>query len=504
MRLPPRTQTRSRETDGIGASARRGRLGLLRGEGACTQPLGHIALVPAPRAPDWRARGGPEANEEFYCGSPDDVLLQLFTWESSKTKWRLEDPRHWYEIVREKAGAIRRAGFTWGWLPPPCPATRPDGEGYEPTRLHCFDSSYGTEAELWAVIGALRGPDRRGTKALVDVVMNHRCGTTDWGDFSEPHYAGPGTHGPEEIAKANLNAVAPDDPWRRKHDPSLSESPIQGGYRDTYESTTAGRHLDHGNPYVREETKRWLKDYLLELGFSGFRYDMAAGFPAGYVGYYNDHAQPELSIGEYWREDAATLRDWVGETATHPDQPKSADQRRRCKSAAFDFALRARLWETFHRDDFTALRTAPGTPPGLLGLWPHAAVTFIENHDTEPVRGNGKEFPQDKILAGYAYLLTHPGKPMVFWSHFFNFGKDQSQQSFEAVISRMISIRKQNRVHSGSRCEIVAAGRALYAAIIDDRVAVKLGSSMDWRPGAGWTEHPVCWGKDFAIWMRTE
>jgi alpha-amylase len=434
-----------------------------------------------------------------YLGRPDEVLLQGFHWESCKTKWRSENPLSWYEIMRQNAGRIRAAGFTFVWFPPPCPATSPDGEGYEPTRWHCFDSSYGLESELRAAIRALRGTDGAGPRAMVDVVINHRCGTTDWGDFSEPDFAGPGEHSPEEIARANLLAIAPDDTWRRVQDVSLPEPTVQSGY----EQTEAGRHLDHANPLVAAEVKKWLKNYLLDdLGFAGFRYDFAAGYPARCIGRYNDHARPEMSVGEVWREDADQLFQWVCGTREDSHRSRCCVRRQTGKSAAFDFALRAKLWEALRQDDFAVLRTPGGKPPGLIGVWPEAAVTFIENHDMEPVRGNEKAFPHDKILAGYAYILTHPGKPCVFWRHFFDYGYDEFQQSFESIISRMIGLRKQNVICSGSRCKIVAAERSLYAAIIDDRLAVKIGSSLAWSPGPGWTSDPVCWGRDFAIWTR--
>lgn len=445
------------------------------------------------------------AIEERYCGTPNEVLLQGFHWQSCKTKWQARDPLPWYEILRQNASRIRSAGFTYIWFPPPCPATWLDGEGYEPTRWHCFDSSYGSESQLREAINSLRGPDGEGPKALVDVVINHRCGTYDWADFSDPHFAGRGTHDSEEIVQANLAALAPDDEWRGEHAPSLGDSSEQSAYDEHYEKTTAGRHLDHRNSAVRDEVKKWLKLYLRDsLGFSGFRYDMASGFPARYVGYYNDCAQPTLSVGEYWREEADELVHWVQKTSEDFLHPERTVVRRAGKSAAFDFALRARLWDSLRRDDFTALRTSKDGPPGLIGRWPNMAVTFIENHDTEPVRGNGKAFPTDKILAGYAYLLTHPGKPTVFWNHFFDYGRDQFNQSFQTVISRMIGIRKRSGIHSNSRCRIAAAGRSLYAAVIDDHIAVKLGSSLLWRPGQGWPRHPVCWGKDFAIWSRHE
>ncbi len=70
------------------------------------------------------------------------------------------------------------------------------------------------------------------------------------------------------------------------------------------------------------------------------------------------------------------------------------------------------------------------------------------------------------------------------------------------MISEMIRIRREHGINSSSRCRILAAERSQYVAVIDDRVAVKLGSSLSWHPGRGWLEQPVCWGRDFAIWTR--
>jgi len=465
------------------------------------QPIRHSATARQRALTDRQQGGDTQGTYERYCGTPYEILLQGFHWESCKTRWRAQGPRSWYEILVENAPRIRRAGITYVWFPPPCRATKEDGEGYEPTRWHCFDSSYGTESQLKAAIHALQGPEGDGARALADVVINHRCGTNDFADFSDPHFAGPGEHSPEGIARANCAAIATDDEWRRQHDCSLVDTPEES----CYEKTTAGRHLDHHNRFVRAETKKWLKDWLRDhLGFAGFRYDMATGFPAKYVGQYNDHAQPTMSVGEFWREDSQELAKWVRETCGGLHVVDGDPSRQGGKSAALDFALRARLWDAFSRGDFTALSTAGNKPPGLIGLWPNMAVTFIENHDTEPIRGNGIAFPQDRILAGYAYILTHPGKPTVFWSHLFDYGEDQFQQSYQAVISQMIDIRRRNGIHSNSACRIMVAEKSLYAAVIDDCVAVKLGSSPSWRPTGSWADRPLCCGKDFAIWSRCD
>lgn len=44
------------------------------------------------------------------------------------------------------------------------------------------------------------------------------------------------------------------------------------------------------------------------------------------------------------------------------------------------------------------------------------AITFVDNHSTgsEPRHW---PFPDWGVMLGYAYILTHPGTPCVFWDH---------------------------------------------------------------------------------------
>ena len=96
---------------------------------------------------------------------------------------------------------------------------------------------------------------------------------------------------------------------------------------------------------------------------------------------------------------------------------------------------------------------------------------------------------------GYAYLLTHPGMPCVFWSHFFDWGTPTRRR-----IDRLIRVRKLAGLHADSRVEIRAAKQGLYAAVIDGRVAMKLGSHGLVAAGGGW--RLAADGDRFAVWMR--
>ena len=111
-----------------------------------------------------------------------------------------------------------------------------------------------------------------------------------------------------------------------------------------------------------------------------------------------------------------------------------------------------------------------GKPSGLLGWWSSRAVTFIENHDTGSSQGHWR-FPSGTEMQGYAYILTHPGTPCVFWDHIFEDGWSHLHKP----IRDLLAIRKKMDIHYKSDVEIVPLphGTRAYAAKIDDCLYMK-------------------------------
>jgi alpha-amylase len=60
-------------------------------------------------------------------------------------------------------------------------------------------------------------------------------------------------------------------------------------------------------------------------------------------------------------------------------------------------------------------------------------------------------------------------------------------------------VRKDLGIHARSNVDIKEAKKGLYTAVIDGKVAVKLGS-RSWHPGGGW--HLAVDGDKFAVWTR--
>ncbi len=417
-----------------------------------------IAVLPFPSP-----RTAPSSERKACVGDGRDVLLQAFHWHACAGSW---DParrtrKNWYQIIQENAPHIKEAGFTLVWFPPPSDSLAP--EGYIPRRWNVLNSAFGSESELRAAIQSVSP-----LAVLGDVILNHRVGAATAGaDFEDPPF-------PD-----NRAAITRDD-----------DSGLGTGNPDTGEHYAAGRDLDHTNPGVRATIKNYL-NRLKEVGFQGWRYDLVKGYHGRFVAEYNDATNPVFSVGEYYDGDRQKVTSWI-DTAGG-------------KSTAFDFPTRYRLYEACVSDDFSGLRTwhnGRSGPSGLIGMWPSRAVTFLDNHDTEARRDDEhrrhndgtRHFPGATVGMGYAYLLTHPGVPCVFWPHLFDWGNATTH-----LIERLIRVRRVLDIHARSGVDIKEARRGLYAAIIDGKVAVKLGS-QGWSPGHGW--HLAADGERFAVWGR--
>jgi hypothetical protein len=399
-----------------------------------------------------------------------EVMMQGFHWttDASATKW--------YEVVKSNSATLQTAGFDAIWLPPPSKST--GGMGYIPTVWYDLNNAHGTQAQLTSLITELHS---KNIKVIADIVVNHRGGTTGWYDFSTPSWNTPAQTW-SICNNSNISASGQKGTGNPDYDPVQAglKSPGSSG------SFSAARDLDHSNVAVRDGIITWMSWLKNTIGFDGWRYDFVHGFDGKYIKEYNDATNPYFSVGELLEGDRNRIVKWMdytkggGTTAT---------------STAFDFSTKSALQNAFNDNNLSYLKDGSGKASGLIGVWPSNAVTMLDNHDTGP-SPYGQDlwvFPGGKVLNGYAYILTHPGTPMVWWPHYFNWG-------IKNEIDTLIKIRKDNGLSSTSVLNIVAATNNLYAAIIDDKVAMKLGSD-NWSPaGSGWILKTS--GNGFAVWSK--
>lgn len=104
-------------------------------------------------------------------------------------------------------------------------------------------------------------------------------------------------------------------------------------------------------------------------------------------------------------------------------------------------------------------------------------------------------FPQ-----GYAYILTHPGTPCLFWEHLFDCGPELADE-----IAALVDARKAAGVHAESKMEILAADADMYVArVIGEKanLIVKLGPRYDMGSlyKKGWKK--INAGHDYGVWRE--
>ncbi|THF95992.1 hypothetical protein TEA_009395 [Camellia sinensis var. sinensis] len=377
----------------------------------------------------------------------DEVVDSAFNWESHK--------HDWWRNLDNKVPDIAKSGFTSAWLPPATHSFAP--EGYLPQNLYSLNSSYGSEHLLKALLQKMK---QYKVRAMADIVINHRVGTTKGHGGMYNRYDGIQLSWDECAVTSCTGGL---------------------GNKSTGDNFHGVPNIDHTQHFVRKDLIGWLKWLRNTVGFQDFRFDFARGYSANYVKEYIEGAKPVFSVGEYWdscnyngqrlefNQDSHRQRivNWIDGTGQ--------------LSTAFDFTTKGILQEAV-KGEFWRLRDHQGKPPGVMGWWPSRAVTFLDNHDTGSTQG-------------YAYILTHPGIPTVFYDHFYDWGNSIHDQ-----IAKLMEIRKKQDINSRSSITIFEAQPNLYSAIIGEKVCMKIGDGS-WCPAGREWKLATC-GNRYAIWHK--
>ena len=500
------------------------------------------------------------ATDDEYAGNYASVMLQGFHWTSCEGGL---DGRTWYAELRASIPELVKTGVNVVWLPPPSQSV--SAEGYLPQSLYDLNTPYGSERELRELIAALNAA---GIAPMADVVINHRCADTQdengkWRIFSNANFPAYVASGPDddEARGADADADASASASAEDHDENENENEnappsnfdktwgpwaivkddpcFEGeGNMDTGDVFDAAPDLDHANARVRGELTTWLRWLRDDVGFAAWRFDYARGYAAKYAKAYaaDTTSLRAMNVAEYWPE-ATWEEDGTLATCQNPMRQSMCDWLDAADGAcaAFDFATKAVLQEAVSRGEYWRLRDADGKPPGLMGWWPQRAVTFIDNHDTggngggvpgegrtEFPRGSGSggsgsgsgsygqghwRFPPEHRVLGYAYILSHPGMPCLFWPHAVRM-PDDSGGDMAADIARLCAIRREVGIQADSAITIVLAEADMYVARIEGahaELAVKLGPRYDLPeeilPATDvWTL--LTSGEGYALWSR--
>lgn len=365
------------------------------------------------------------------------VMMQYF-------QWYLPDNGNFWHQVANRAGELAEAGITGLWLPP---ATKGIGGGsdvgygvYDLYDLGEFyqkgsvRTKYGTKEQYLQAVQAVR---KAGIQVYADAVLNHRMG----GDTTEHCLATPYRRcdrlhpagGQREIraytaftfpGRAGAHSTFT---WNWHHFDAVDYDELHPQGRDTvyllegkqFDDQVSlefgnfaylmGCDLDCQHPEVREELIRWGTWYLDTVGVDGFRLDaikhIASWFFPEWIDSLECHAGRDLFVvGEYWVNSVTHLLRYIDDVGG--------------RMAVFDVPLHY----NFHRAgragvEFDMRRILDGS---VMQTRPTHAVTFVENHDSQPLQAlESVVEPWFKPLAYSLILLRREGYPCLFYADYY-------------------------------------------------------------------------------------
>jgi len=418
-------------------------------------------------------------------------------------EWYVNPKEGLWKKVAAEAGKLAAMGITAIWLPPAYKGTKgKDSEGYDVYDIYDlgeFDqkgsvaTKYGTKEEY---IAAVKAAQQAGLDVYVDVVLNHMGGA-------------------DETERVKVKKVNPDNrlefisdemeieaytkfffPGRAgkysnfiwdyhcftgiDYDAATSEHAIFSILNDYGEDWEPLVHDEKGNfdylilsdiefrnAAVREELKKWIKWYYDTVGgFNGVRLDAVKHINPSFFIEWIDYVKQELNkdlfvLGEYWLSDNLSVLLKYLETIED-------------RMSLFDAPLHHNIVQASIQGDQFDLRNIFNDT--LVSVKPHLSVTFVDNHDTQPLQSL-EEYTQFWFRQ-HAYaliLLRENGYPGVFYPDMYG--------------ASYIDNNKENQP-----CNVELAPLVELPALMELRRDYAYGEQTDYFDDAnciGWVRHGV-------------
>lgn len=371
------------------------------------------------------------------------IILQAYNWNS----WRTQN-KSYFKYLGSKSSEIKQDGIDFIWLPPCSKSVSP--QGYMPLNLYDLNSEYGSETELRNCVKSFRDND---IGVFADIVINHRCA-----EFQNKD--------------GIYNVFGGKLPWDDKTIVS-NDTQFQGkGNHSDYKLFDGAPNIDHSQRNVKDDLIQWMLWLKNDIGFDGFRFDFMTGIDPEHMREYFQNIEIDICIGEYW--------DNMEYDNGHLNYDQNAHRQRIVNwmdnsgkhAYAFDMTTKGILQEALRNKEYWRLSDKTNRPPGLIGWWKEKSVTFLDNHDTHHLSQNLWSFPQEHIVEGYSYILTHPGVPMIYWD-------DLNKAGLRDIIVLLIELRKDKEITSCSNVDIVEADDKRYSAVIDKKIKITIGIYKD-------------------------
>ena len=387
----------------------------------------------------------------------NDTMIQFFEWylPSDSTLWNR---------VSKEAGHLSNLGVNYVWLPPAYKGSSgvfDVGYGvYDLYDLGEFDqkgsipTKYGTKDEYLEAIKVLK---ENNLKVIADVVLNHKLGA----DETEEVLA---VQDDADNRNVSISSAKPikawtkytfpgrgniysDFKWDWTHfhgvdwDENSGVSSIYKFYGKKWDKDVDDEHgnydylmgadIDLNNIDVTKELTNWGLWYYDFTNVDGFRLDAVKHirvdfFPKWLKEIRTKSEKNLFAVGEYW--------------SLNIDKIKNYLEKSEYTMSLFDVPLHYNFYKASRSNgDFDMTRIFDGS---LVSQIPNKAVTFVDNHDTEP--GQALEswiLDWFKPLAYSLILLRDKGMPCVFYGDYYGIPqKDVSPKNI--MLDKLLRVRK--------------------------------------------------------------
>lgn len=384
------------------------------------------------------------------------IIMQYF-------EWYMDCKQNLWNDIKIQAPELDKIGITAIWLPPAYKGMGGANDvGYsvydvydlgEFNQKGTIKTKYGSKDEYLECIQVLK---QNGIQVYTDIVLNHKMGAdaiqtipaskVDWANHNwqiadqeivkvATKYTFPGRNKKYSDFEWNWtdfdgidynNANGEHAIFKFKDKNWNGEVDEEYGNYDYL----MGADLDFGNQEVVEECKNWAKWYIDITKTDGFRLDAVKHIPASFyknwIKYLRNETKRTLfTVAEYWNTNVDKLHKYITETEA--------------QISMFDVPLHYNLYEASKDPNYNMSKILDNT---LVKENGSMAVTFVDNHDTQP--GQALESFIEEWFKQSAYaiiLLRNSGYPCVFYGDFY--GIPYSNKNKVDNIETIIKLRKE-------------------------------------------------------------
>lgn len=376
-------------------------------------------------------------------------------------QWYLPNNGSLWDKLSGDAENLADTGFTAVWLPPAYKNMNQNSVGYEPYDLYDLGefnqknttrTKYGTLSQYTNAITACHN---NGIDVYADVVLNHKSGA----DYSE-NVSAYEVYNDNRLYKVTGNTVN-INAWTKftfqgrgtkyssfKWDASCFDGVDDYGKvylfaNKSWDSNVStenhnydylmGADIDFDNQAVVKELKSWGIWYTNKCDLDGFRLDavkhIKSTFYSDWLNTVRRSTGKEMfTVGEYWSSDINALKNYLYETGY--------------TMSLFDVPLHYNFKSAADSNGYYDLRYLFSNT--LVSDNPVKAVTFVDNHDTQPGQSLQSSVGEWFKMSAYTAILTREGGyPCVFYGDYYGIsGSGIYLKAFKNEIDKVMYARK--------------------------------------------------------------